>query len=398
MSLRFHWFLPTNGDGRNIVGGGHGVATGAAGDDPAGIAGLPRADRPERRTARVRGRPYPDRGVVRGRLAGHRHAHRGGRAAEVPCRVPARPDFAHAFRADGRDVPALLQGPLAAQRGDRRGVCRAAGLRRLPRQGTTVRAMRRVPRYRHPAVGGGDRRLRGNPPARAGGPADPAAGPGAGPVLRRVLGRGGAGGGTLHRRVPDLGRAPGRGGSEAPLDRGPGRAAPHAVRYPAARHQPGHGGRGVAAGGPADRGRRRGDDPQGSGRPGDQRVRGPAADARPARRVTRRAGGLAEPVGGRRAGPRRRRDRAGWQPHRGRRPARCWSSWALPCRPGACTSPSPSSPTWARPSAAGPPLPSRCWATPCAEACPASRRTGWPPSRADATPSPSRSRATPSPG
>jgi alkanesulfonate monooxygenase len=31
MSLRFHWFLPTNGDGRDIVGGGHGVAAGAAG-------------------------------------------------------------------------------------------------------------------------------------------------------------------------------------------------------------------------------------------------------------------------------------------------------------------------------------------------------------------------------
>src|ERR1700744_1663884 len=31
MSLRFHWFLPTNGDGRDIVGGGHGGAGGAAG-------------------------------------------------------------------------------------------------------------------------------------------------------------------------------------------------------------------------------------------------------------------------------------------------------------------------------------------------------------------------------
>src|ERR1035437_6440401 len=31
MSLRFPWFLPTNGDGRDIVGGGHGVATGTAG-------------------------------------------------------------------------------------------------------------------------------------------------------------------------------------------------------------------------------------------------------------------------------------------------------------------------------------------------------------------------------
>ncbi len=33
MSLHFHWFLPTNGDGRDIVGGGHGVATGSAGDE-----------------------------------------------------------------------------------------------------------------------------------------------------------------------------------------------------------------------------------------------------------------------------------------------------------------------------------------------------------------------------
>jgi len=29
--LSFHWFLPTNGDGRDIVGGGHGVSSGTAG-------------------------------------------------------------------------------------------------------------------------------------------------------------------------------------------------------------------------------------------------------------------------------------------------------------------------------------------------------------------------------
>ena len=41
MSLRFHWFLPTNGDGRDIVGGGHGVATAAAGTiRPASLAYL----------------------------------------------------------------------------------------------------------------------------------------------------------------------------------------------------------------------------------------------------------------------------------------------------------------------------------------------------------------------
>jgi alkanesulfonate monooxygenase len=41
VTLRFHWFLPTNGDGRDIVGGGHGVATGAAGAiRPASLAYL----------------------------------------------------------------------------------------------------------------------------------------------------------------------------------------------------------------------------------------------------------------------------------------------------------------------------------------------------------------------
>ena len=34
MPLTVHWFLPTNGDSRHLVGGGHGVATGSAGADP----------------------------------------------------------------------------------------------------------------------------------------------------------------------------------------------------------------------------------------------------------------------------------------------------------------------------------------------------------------------------
>ncbi|GAA2863501.1 hypothetical protein GCM10010472_21010 [Pseudonocardia halophobica] len=29
--LTLHWFLPTNGDGRQLVGGGHGVGAGSAG-------------------------------------------------------------------------------------------------------------------------------------------------------------------------------------------------------------------------------------------------------------------------------------------------------------------------------------------------------------------------------
>ncbi|MEU4693885.1 LLM class flavin-dependent oxidoreductase [Actinoplanes sp. NPDC023714] len=40
MSLRFHWFLPTNGgDGRHVVGGGHGLAPGSSGR-PADVAYL----------------------------------------------------------------------------------------------------------------------------------------------------------------------------------------------------------------------------------------------------------------------------------------------------------------------------------------------------------------------
>ena len=31
--LTFHWFLPTYGDSRHIVGGGHGTAVGVAGGD-----------------------------------------------------------------------------------------------------------------------------------------------------------------------------------------------------------------------------------------------------------------------------------------------------------------------------------------------------------------------------
>jgi alkanesulfonate monooxygenase len=41
MPLTFHWFLPTNGDSRHVVGGGHGTPSGAAGvDRPASVAYL----------------------------------------------------------------------------------------------------------------------------------------------------------------------------------------------------------------------------------------------------------------------------------------------------------------------------------------------------------------------
>ena len=33
MPLTFHWFLPTNGDSRHVVGGGHGTPATASGRD-----------------------------------------------------------------------------------------------------------------------------------------------------------------------------------------------------------------------------------------------------------------------------------------------------------------------------------------------------------------------------
>lgn len=41
MTLTFHWFLPTYGDSRHLVGGGHGTdITTAGGDRPASLAYL----------------------------------------------------------------------------------------------------------------------------------------------------------------------------------------------------------------------------------------------------------------------------------------------------------------------------------------------------------------------
>lgn len=44
MTLKFHWFLPTYGDSRYIVGGGHGMPAGTAGGlRPATLANLGRS-------------------------------------------------------------------------------------------------------------------------------------------------------------------------------------------------------------------------------------------------------------------------------------------------------------------------------------------------------------------
>ena len=141
MGVVLHWFLPTNGDSRTDLSLGN--AVGAAGSRAGGRgrqragAGhrLHRPDRPVRGAARLHRRADPDQLVVRGRVDHDRRADPGHREVQVPGRVPARPDVAHAGRAHGRDLPAHLRRPPAAQRGHRRRRRGAAAVRRPPRQG-----------------------------------------------------------------------------------------------------------------------------------------------------------------------------------------------------------------------------------------------------------------------
>ena len=130
MTLSVHWFLPTAGDSRDVVGFGPTARRGADLDylDPGGAG---------RRGRRLRRRADAHRHVVRGRLDDHRAlipettrlrflvAFRPG-----SCRPRSRPSRRHLPTAVGR--------PPAAQRRDRRQRRGAAPLRRL--RSTTTRA------------------------------------------------------------------------------------------------------------------------------------------------------------------------------------------------------------------------------------------------------------------
>ena len=138
MSLRFHWFLPTNGDGRDIVGGGHGVATGAAGAiRPPSIAYLGQIARSAEQLG-FEGALTPTGAWCEDAWL----------TCAMLTEVTERLKFLVAFRpgqicpdavgADGVHLPAPVRRPAAAQRRHRRRVRRAARLRRLPRQGRSA--------------------------------------------------------------------------------------------------------------------------------------------------------------------------------------------------------------------------------------------------------------------
>ena len=183
MSLTFHWFLPTYGDSRHVVGGGHGTARRRLPAGPAADRRLPDARSPAPpRTWASSGALTPtgawceDAWLTTAMLGQH--------TERLKFLVAFRPGFVSPDprRADGRHLPAAYRRTAAAQRRHRRREPRAAGLRRLPGQGRPLRAA--------PAnswtivtgvVGGQDRRLHGRAPPGRG----RAAGPGARPGARR---------------------------------------------------------------------------------------------------------------------------------------------------------------------------------------------------------------------
>ncbi len=62
--ITLHWFLPTNGDSRQLVGGGHGLGTGSAGTiRPATIEYLTQVAQAAEQVGSPRHSPRPGRGA-----------------------------------------------------------------------------------------------------------------------------------------------------------------------------------------------------------------------------------------------------------------------------------------------------------------------------------------------
>ena len=109
MSIHIHWYLPTNGDSREITGSGDEitchcrcVAIELSGADHR----LPRGCRTHGGAPRLRGGADANRHLVRGCVDHNCRAQPAHHAAQIPRRLPARASHADARRAPGGDVPA----------------------------------------------------------------------------------------------------------------------------------------------------------------------------------------------------------------------------------------------------------------------------------------------------
>ena len=308
------WFLPTHGDGRYL-----GTSHGARADRPR----LSEPDRPGRRRSRLLRRAAADRAQLRGQLGRGVGTGAPDRAPALPRGGPARPADPRGRRAHGGHARPALGRPAADQRRHRRRPGRAQGRRHLPRPRRALRGDRRVPAHLAGAACRRDGRLPRRAPHRRGRPAVLPAGPAAlsAALFRRLVGRGHRGRGRAVRHVPHLGRAAAEVAEKlAQARQAAARTGPTAaLRHPPARHRARDRAGGLGRGRPTDQPCRR-----------RQHRRGPEVFARmdsvgqqphgrAARRPARPARDQPQPLGRRRAGPRRRRHRAGRRPRDGGR-------------------------------------------------------------------------------
>ncbi len=184
--LKFHWFLPTNGgDGRQVVGGGHGVSAGASGR-PASVSYLGQI-----------ARGAEDMGFEAALTPTGAWCDDAWLSTAMLSQVSERLKFLVAFR------PGLTAPFLAAQMaGTFQNLSRGRLLLNVVTGGESHEQrmygdfVDKDARYERcgefleivtPALGGRDRRLRGQAPLRRGGQAGTDPGPRAGDLLRRLL-------------------------------------------------------------------------------------------------------------------------------------------------------------------------------------------------------------------
>ena len=326
--LNFHWFLPTNGgDGRQVVGGGHGARRPAPAGRPASVSYLG-PGRPGRRGRRLRGALTPTGAWCEDAWLSTAMLSQVSERLKFLVAFRPGPALADPGRADGGHLPEPLRRPAAAQRRHRRREPRAADVRRLPGQGGPLRALRRVPARRPRAVGAArPSTFDGEHLQVEDAVAGPDPRPGAGDLLRRLL------------RRPPAGSPP-----STPTSTSPGASRPQAVaREDRLDPQAGRGRgprRSASASGctssPAT-------PPSEAWAEADRLLAGidpetiAARPGRAAHAASPRASGgcwsctaaskdgpgdLPQPLGRRRPGARRRGHRAGRQPRGGRRPDR----------------------------------------------------------------------------
>src|SRR5680860_1679140 len=191
----------------------------------------------------TKSRPYPDAQV-------ERHADDPlvlQAFGEMELQVRAAEALVAEAGRDGGHLPEPHRRTPVAQRGDRWREPRAAHVRRRPRQGRPLRALRRVPQRRPCTLARGDRELRRPAHQGRGGQARPDPRPGPRDLLRRIVTGSRHGGCPARRRLPDVGRATERPTRAARLDPeariGGGSRDP--FRYSHAHHHPGHRRRGL---------------------------------------------------------------------------------------------------------------------------------------------------------